>query len=100
MLFGTVVTLFCTCCDLVMELEPPLRLDRQSWPDNSTGTLGSPLSFRGYNEANVCRGAPAPLSSTDIGAVRRLEDAIATVIRGKPEAIRAAVVTLLARGHC
>ena len=43
--------------------------------------------------------APAPLSSTDIGAVRRLEDAVATVIRGKPEAIRAAVVTLLARGH-
>jgi MoxR-like ATPase len=43
--------------------------------------------------------APAPLSSTDIGAVRRLEDAIATVIRGKPEAIRAAVVTLLSRGH-
>lgn len=43
--------------------------------------------------------APAPLSSTDIGAVRRLEDAIASVIRGKPEAIRAAVVSLLARGH-
>jgi MoxR-like ATPase len=43
--------------------------------------------------------APAPLSSTDIGSVRRLEDAIGTVIRGKPEAIRAAVVTLLARGH-
>jgi MoxR-like ATPase len=43
--------------------------------------------------------APAPLSSTDIGAVRRLEDAIATVIRGKPEAIRAAVVSLLSRGH-
>ncbi len=43
--------------------------------------------------------APAPLSSTDIGAVRRLEDAIATVIRGKPEAIRAATVALLARGH-
>jgi MoxR-like ATPase len=43
--------------------------------------------------------APAPLSSTDIGAVRRLEDAIATVIRGKPEAIRAATVTLLSRGH-
>ncbi|HEY0994166.1 MAG TPA: MoxR family ATPase [Kofleriaceae bacterium] len=41
----------------------------------------------------------APLSSTDIGAVRKLEDAIATVVRGKPEAIRAAVVTLLARGH-
>src|SRR3954447_19506270 len=43
--------------------------------------------------------APAPLSSTDIGAVRRLEDAIATVIRGKSEAIRAAVVALLSRGH-
>jgi MoxR-like ATPase len=43
--------------------------------------------------------APAPLSSTDIGAVRKLEDAIGTVVRGKPEAIRAAVVTLLARGH-
>jgi MoxR-like ATPase len=43
--------------------------------------------------------APAPLSSTDIGSVRKLEDAIATVIRGKPEAIRAAVVSLLARGH-
>src|SRR5256885_2967105 len=42
---------------------------------------------------------PAPISSTDIGAVRRLEDAIATVIHGKPEAIRAAVVTLLSRGH-
>jgi MoxR-like ATPase len=43
--------------------------------------------------------APAPLSSTDIGAVRRLEDAVAGVIRGKPEAIRAAVVALLSRGH-
>jgi len=43
--------------------------------------------------------APAPLSSTDIGAVRKLEDAVATVVRGKPEAIRAAVVTLLSRGH-
>jgi MoxR-like ATPase len=43
--------------------------------------------------------APAPLSQNDIGAVRRLEDAVATVIRGKPEAIRAAVVTLLSRGH-
>jgi MoxR-like ATPase len=43
--------------------------------------------------------APAPLSSTDIGAVRRLEDAIGTVIRGKPEAIRAAVIALLSRGH-
>ena len=43
--------------------------------------------------------APAPISSTDIGAVRKLEDAIATVVRGKPEAIRAVIVTLLARGH-
>jgi MoxR-like ATPase len=43
--------------------------------------------------------APAPISSTDIGAVRKLEDAIATVIRGKPDAIRAAVVALLSRGH-
>jgi len=43
--------------------------------------------------------APVPRSSTDLGAVRKLEDAIATVVRGKPEAIRAAVVTLLARGH-
>src|SRR5882757_4359622 len=43
--------------------------------------------------------APAPISSTDIGAVRRLEDAIAEVIRGKPQAIRLAVTTLLARGH-
>ena len=43
--------------------------------------------------------APAPLSSTDIGAVRKLEDAIATVIHGKPEAIRASVVALLSRGH-
>ncbi len=43
--------------------------------------------------------APAPISSTDIGVVRKLEDAVASVVRGKPEAIRAAVVTLLARGH-
>ena len=43
--------------------------------------------------------APAPLSSTDIGAVRKLEDAIASVIRGKPEAIRASVIALLSRGH-
>jgi MoxR-like ATPase len=42
---------------------------------------------------------PAPLSSTDIGAVRKLEDAIAAVVRGKPEAIRAAVIVLLSRGH-
>src|ERR1041384_3035603 len=41
----------------------------------------------------------APISSTDIGAVRKLEDAVATVVKGKPEAIRAAIVSLLARGH-
>jgi MoxR-like ATPase len=39
------------------------------------------------------------LSSTDIGAVRKLEDAIGAVVKGKPEAIRATIVTLLARGH-
>jgi len=43
--------------------------------------------------------APAPISKTDIGVVRKLEDAIATIVKGKPEAIRAAVVSLLARGH-
>jgi MoxR-like ATPase len=43
--------------------------------------------------------APAPISSTDIGVVRKLEDAIGTVVRGKPEAIRAAIVALLSRGH-
>ncbi len=43
--------------------------------------------------------APAPISSTDIGAVRKLEDAVGTVMRGKPEAIRAAVIALLSRGH-
>jgi len=43
--------------------------------------------------------ASAPISSTDIGAVRKLEDAVATVVRGKPEAIRAAIVALLSRGH-
>ncbi|MBA2538275.1 MAG: MoxR family ATPase [Deltaproteobacteria bacterium] len=43
--------------------------------------------------------APAPFSSTDIGAVRKLEDSIASVVKGKPEAIRAAVVALLSRGH-
>lgn len=42
---------------------------------------------------------PAPLSSTDIGAIRRIEDAVSSVIRGKPEAIRAATIALLSRGH-
>ncbi len=42
---------------------------------------------------------PAPISKTDIGAVRKLEDAVGSVVRGKPEAIRSAVITLLSRGH-
>ncbi len=41
----------------------------------------------------------APISSTDIGAVRKLEDAVGSVVRGKPEAIRASIIALLARGH-
>src|SRR4029450_11994907 len=57
------------------------------------------VSARLYWDLMTAVPVPAPLSSTDIGAVRKLEDAIASVVRGKPEAIRAAVVTLLARGH-
>src|SRR6185437_13497527 len=34
-----------------------------------------------------------------IAAIRRLESNVAEVIRGKPQAIRLAVTTLLARGH-
>ncbi len=41
------------------------------------------------------RGEPQSLPA----AVRRIESAVAQVVRGKPEAIRAAVITLLARGH-
>ena len=41
----------------------------------------------------------APISSTDIGAVRKLEDSIASVVRGKPEAIRSSIIALLSRGH-
>ncbi|MEZ4360373.1 MAG: MoxR family ATPase [Kofleriaceae bacterium] len=41
----------------------------------------------------------APQSTIDLTAVRSLEASIAQVVRGKPEAIRAAVITLLARGH-
>ncbi len=47
--------------------------------------------------------APAPPSVPDIrdlvATARKLEDAINGVLRGKPEAVRLAVVTLLARGH-
>ncbi len=37
--------------------------------------------------------------SIDLEAIRRLETAVASVVRGKPEAIRSAVIALLARGH-
>ena len=39
-----------------------------------------------------------PTSNAAIGALLRVEDNVARVIRGKPEAIRLAVTTLLARG--
>src|SRR5438552_1248961 len=35
----------------------------------------------------------------DLEVVRRLEASVARAIRGKPEAVRLAVVTLIARGH-
>jgi len=38
-------------------------------------------------------------SATDTTSVRRLESAIGTVVRGESEAIRLAVVALLAKGH-
>jgi len=40
-----------------------------------------------------------PTSNAAIGALLRVEENVARVIRGKPEAIRLAVTTLLARGH-
>ena len=44
--------------------------------------------------------APTPrASAVGPGAIHRLEDAVATVVRGKSEAIRFAVVAILARGH-
>ncbi len=46
--------------------------------------------------------APQPVdapAATLLAAVRRLETSIASVVRGKPGAIRLAVTTLLARGH-
>ncbi|MEZ4368516.1 MAG: MoxR family ATPase [Kofleriaceae bacterium] len=47
---------------------------------------------------STASGAPPALADL-VAAVHRLEAAMATVIRGKAEAIRHAVVTLLARGH-
>jgi MoxR-like ATPase len=44
--------------------------------------------------------APARSPSGEaLGALRAVENAVATVIRGKPEAIRLALTSLLARGH-
>jgi len=43
--------------------------------------------------------AAAPSVPDLLAAVHRLEANVATVIRGKPQAIRLAVTTLLARGH-
>jgi MoxR-like ATPase len=46
---------------------------------------------------------PAPSKPPELrdllAAVHRLEETVAAVMRGKPEAIRLAVITLLARGH-
>jgi MoxR-like ATPase len=42
---------------------------------------------------------PRPSAAEAVTALHRLEESIARVIRGKPEAIRLAVATLLARGH-
>ena len=47
--------------------------------------------------------APARTTDPDVralcAAARRIEDNVASVLRGKPEAVRLAVATLLARGH-
>lgn len=45
------------------------------------------------------RPVTAPPPSIELEAVRRLEAAVAQVVRGKPEAIRSALIVLLARGH-
>ena len=46
---------------------------------------------------------PAPVAAAAVpallAAVHRMEAAVASVVRGKPQAIRLAVTTLLARGH-
>jgi MoxR-like ATPase len=42
---------------------------------------------------------PRPSPAEAVAALRRLEANVARVIRGKPEAIRLAISTLLARGH-
>jgi MoxR-like ATPase len=40
-----------------------------------------------------------PANDTVLATVRRLEENVQTVVRGKPEAIRLALVAILARGH-
>ncbi|MEE2777888.1 MAG: AAA family ATPase [Acidobacteriota bacterium] len=40
-----------------------------------------------------------PLDEAVASTVRRLEDNVQTVVRGKPEAVRLAIVAILARGH-
>src|SRR5262245_12278763 len=42
---------------------------------------------------------PRPQAIEAMAALRRIEDSVARVIHGKPEAIRLALTTLLARGH-
>ena len=42
---------------------------------------------------------PAPAASADLSALKRLEDTVAQVVRGKRDVIRLAVVCLLADGH-
>jgi len=48
----------------------------------------------------VTETAPTPrASAVGLDAIHRLESAVASVVRGKSEAIRFAVVAILARGH-
>ncbi len=44
-------------------------------------------------------GAPAAISERAVETVDRLQAAIETVIKGKPESVRLAIVTLIAGGH-
>jgi MoxR-like ATPase len=42
---------------------------------------------------------PLDMGKTAIGSLRALEARVASVIKGKPDAIRLAICTLLAKGH-
>ncbi len=44
-------------------------------------------------------GPPAAISERAVETVNRLQNAIETVIKGKPESVRLAIVTLIAGGH-